>query len=251
MINFLRIRLSELLKKFINLVSHVLSNKKESELIKNCKSFEFNRTSEHTIWDTYRIVKKVFLKKVEGDLVECGVETGHSLVLFQKIIELFNLNNIKIYGYDTFEGMPRPGNNDNDKEGKPLINQYEKRKINENVSGWNNVGLNIVKSNFYENTKPNKNLVLIKGKVEDTLQLENNIPKKICILKIDTCLYESTRKILEVLSPKVQKNGIIIIDNYFNYTGIKKAADEYCKKKGFLIKQFFLLGGADRAVIIV
>ena len=54
----------------------------------------------------------------------------------------------------------------------------KKGKINENVSGWNNVGLNIVQSNFYENTKPNKNLILIKGKVEDTLQLENNIPKK-------------------------------------------------------------------------
>ena len=58
---------------------------------------------------------------------------------------------------------------------------------------------------FYKNTKSNKNLELIKGKVENTLLIKKNLPDKISVLKIDTCLYESTKVILEILSPRVEK----------------------------------------------
>ena len=160
------------------------------------------------------------------------------MVLFQKIIEFFNLKNIKIYGYDTFEGTPRPGSIDKDKYGKVLMHQYENNKIDENTSGWNNTSLEVVQSNFYNNTKSNNNLELIKGKVEDTLLDEKNIPEKISLLKLDTNLYESTKIQLEILFPRVKKGGIIIVDNYFNYNGIKKATDEYFAKKKYLIKYF-------------
>ena len=246
---FLKIKFTELFKRIINIINQQKSNQLEKALIKICKNYEFNKTSEHTIWDTFHLVKKVLLKNVKGDIVECGVETGHSLVLFQKIIELFNLENINIYGYDTFEGMPKPSDNDKNKYGELLINQYESRKINKNTSGWNNVSLETVQSNFYRNTKVNKNLKLVKGKVEKTLLIEDNLPKRISILKVDTCLYESTKIVLEILSSRVQKNGIIIIDNYFNYSGIKKATNEYCIKKGYSVKRSLIFGGADRVVI--
>ena len=129
--------------------------------------------------------------------------------------------------------------------------EYEYNKINANTSGWSNVSINNVKLNFYNNTKPNSNLQLIKGKVELTLLINENLSEKISLLKIDTCLYESTKIILEILSPRVQKNGIIIIDNYFNYKGIKKATDEYCAKKGYLIRHFPIFGGEDRVVIFL
>ena len=36
-----------------------------------------------------------------------------------------------------------------------------------------------VKKNYQKNTSKNKNLILIKGKVEDTLKIRKNLPKKI------------------------------------------------------------------------
>ena len=50
---------------------------------------------------------------------------------------------------------------------------------------------------------------------------------KISILKLDTNLYEGTKIELEVLFPKVQTGGFIIVDNYTNYKGIQKAVNEF------------------------
>jgi len=54
-------------------------------------------------------------------------------------------------------------------------------------------------------------------------------------LRLDTDFYESTKIELEVLFPKLEKNGILIIDDYGTYKGARKAVDEYFKKKAFLI----------------
>ena len=40
----------------------------------------------------------------------------------------------------------------------------------------------------------------------------------------------------ERLANKVSKNGIIIIDNYLSYAGIKKATDEYIMENDFKIE---------------
>ena len=70
-------------------------------------------------------------------------------------------------------------------------------------------------------------MILVKGKVEDTLIDKNNIPKEISILKLDTCLYEGTKIELEILFPKVKRGGVVIIDNYYNFKGVKKATDDF------------------------
>ena len=75
---------------------------------------------------------------------------------------------------------------------------------------------------------------------------KQNIPDEISILKLDTCLYTGTKIELEVLFPKVKKKGIVIIDNYFNYNGVKKATDEFLIEKKLDIKYSKV---SDRVVI--
>ena len=82
---------------------------------------------------------------------------------------------------------------------------------------------------------PIHNTNLIKGKVEDTLLNDKNIPEKISILRLDTDFYDSTKVELERLFPRLEKNGILIIDDYGNFKGARKAVDEYFKTKPFLI----------------
>jgi O-methyltransferase len=81
----------------------------------------------------------------------------------------------------------------------------------------------------------NSNIYLIKGKVEDTLLIEKNISKKISILRLDTDFYESTKIELELLYPQLETGGVLIIDDYGNYKGARKAVNEYFKSKPFLI----------------
>ena len=52
---------------------------------------------------------------------------------------------------------------------------------------------------------------------------------------MDTDFYESTKIELEVLFPRLETGGVLIIDDYGNYKGARKAVDEYFKSKPFLI----------------
>ena len=59
------------------------------------------------------------------------------------------------------------------------------------------------------NTENNDNLICIKGEVEKTLKIVENLPTKISLLRLDTDWYESTKIELEVLFPLLSKNGIL------------------------------------------
>jgi hypothetical protein len=65
----------------------------------------------------------------------------------------------------------------------------------------------------------------VQGDVRQTLDV--NIPEKISVLCLDTDWYESTKKELCVLYPKLSHQGVLIIDDYGSWSGSKKATDEY------------------------
>jgi O-methyltransferase len=62
------------------------------------------------------------------------------------------------------------------------------------------------------------------------------------ILKLDTCLYESTKLELEVLFPRIQKGGVLIVDNYVNYKGVQLAVKEYFTNTNFKLKNDHVSG---------
>jgi O-methyltransferase len=66
---------------------------------------------------------------------------------------------------------------------------------------------------------------LVKGKVEDTVP--KNAPEKIALLRLDTDWYESTRRELVHLFPRLVPGGVLIIDDYGHWQGARKAVDEY------------------------
>ena len=82
-----------------------------------------------------------------------------------------------------------------------------------------------------------KNIKFIIGPVEKSLLLEENLPKKISVLRLDTDLYASTKIELEILYPRLVRGGVLIIDDYGHWQGARKATDEYffSKKKWFHI----------------
>ena len=79
---------------------------------------------------------------------------------------------------------------------------------------------NVISTNYDESK-----IHFIKGLVENTIP--QNIPKKICLVILDTDYYSSTIHELNHLYPLVKKGGVIIIDDYGTWSGVKKAVDEY------------------------
>ena len=198
-------------------------------------SSKYSMTGFDRMFFLIKALKQIEIDKVEGDFVECGVWKGGNLILFQKMIEKLNLNGRKIFAYDTFSGMSQPGQSDlniNNESADEIMNSLKKRKVDpEKNIIFAKCSLDTVKENFEMNTKKNDNLICIKGDVEKTLKIKENLPTKISILRLDTDWYQSTKIELEVLFPLLNKNGILIIDDYGYWKGSRKAVDEYFKDK--------------------
>ena len=89
-----------------------------------------------------------------------------------------------------------------------------------------------VKNNIskYSNHDLSK-ITFIKGKVEETLIDEKNIPKKISLLRLDTDFHDSIKKSLEILYPKLNNGGVLIIDDYGHFKGAQIAVDNFFQNK--------------------
>ena len=221
------------------------ANKFEKNMLYKCS--KYSMTGFERMFSLIKSIEYVNNNKVEGDFVECGVWKGGNLILFQNMIEKLKIRK-KIYAFDTFQGMTEPTKNDVMLLGKRetarnIIDKLKKKKVNrkENIV-LAECSVEDVKKNFLKNTKKNQNLICIKGPVEKTLKIKKNLPKKISILRLDTDWYASTRVELDILFPLLQKNGILIIDDYGAWSGSKKAVDSYFSKKNLTMFKIDISG---------
>ena len=232
---------SEILKKFINKFNFKIEHKNswykrnehliaeisddELKIIKQISNFSMSTPANH--WAIIQSIKHISQNHIEGDIVESGVWKGGNLILFKIFLDKYNLKK-KIFAFDTYEGMPHPGEKDFDLKNinaKKIYDDYNKKNIK-----WCYSTLEDVKSNInFFNRNYLKSFNFIKGKVENTLDLPENLPEKISLLRLDTDFFESTKKELEVLYPRLVPGGILIIDDYGHWKGSKKAVDEYFK----------------------
>jgi len=176
----------------------------------------YTMTSDSRITALYSSLEYIRLNNIQGDIVECGVWKGGNILGCIEYLKHYNIEK-KIWLYDTFEGMTEVSEFDIDHMG---------------VSGkiWENKcesSLDEVKKIISTSTY-NSNLInYVKGDVLLTLDVNENIPHKISLLRLDTDWYESTKKEMEILYPKLIENGVLIVDDYGHWKGAKKAVDDF------------------------
>ncbi|WP_440652121.1 TylF/MycF/NovP-related O-methyltransferase [Candidatus Pelagibacter sp. HIMB1542] len=223
------LRLIKLENEFSNKIP-VEADIEEKKLIELTKKYSMNGSLR--IWTLIIALKKISENNIEGDFVETGVWKGGNLILMRKYMQKYCLIDRNIFGYDTFEGMPEPTKNDKDFKNINATKYFSDKTNLENFKSFNSkISLDEVKNNFVRITGDSNNLKLIKGKTQETLKNENNLPNKIAILRLNTCFYESTKFELQILYDKLQKGGYLIIDDYGYWKGAKLAVDEFFKNK--------------------
>lgn len=170
----------------------------------------------------------IFSKNIEGDFVECGTYRGGLAALMLDYIIAHHLDK-KLWIYDTFQGMSEPTEKDVSTKNESAILEFENTKNNQTgCADWCKATIDVVESTLNLISTEYKNYTnLIVGKVEDTLQLKENIPEKISLMRLDTDWYESTKIELEKFYGLVSIGGIIIIDDYHYWKGQKSAVDEF------------------------
>jgi hypothetical protein len=149
------------------------------------------------------------------------------MIIAYTLLEL-GVNDRRIYLYDTYEGMAKPGEKDEDLNGVKANDKWNKHKINDEKSRWVFASLENVKHNMGSTGYPKGNIICVKGMVEKTIP--KIMPEKICLLRLDTDLYESTKHELNHLYPLLSSKGVVIIDDYGYWKGARAAVDEYIKE---------------------
>ena len=160
---------------------------------------------------------------ITGDVVECGVAGGGSALAVLRTLS--RTDDIRdVYLYDTYTGMPEPGDMDKKTRDATHAKDLYAEKKNWNAHSQGRVERTITKlcPNY-----PMDRIQFIQGMVEDTIP--KTVPDKIALLHLDTDFYSSTKHELEHLFPRLAVGGVLILDDYGAWSGAQRATDEYIK----------------------
>jgi hypothetical protein len=185
----------------------------------------FSMTGPIRMWALVQALEDTTRRGLRGDFVECGVWRGGNLLLAAQVRAHLGAR-WKIWGYDTFAGMSAPTEHDHkNRDDRPALETFRQLDRGDH-NDWCYASLEEVRANV-RRAGGAAQIELIRGKVEDTLTSEANLPEHIAVLRLDTDWYESTKAELEILYPRLVDGGVLIIDDYGEWAGAKRAVDEY------------------------
>ena len=166
----------------------------------------------------YDIVQTINNGNVEGVIVECGTWNGGSAAMMAASCRNSKTSTLRraFWLFDSFQGLPRPGEKDADEEKQSFFH------------GWNKGDPAKVKKIFEKLRLPIEDVKIIPGWFNETLKQTNIL--KIAVLHIDADWYDSVKVVLDSLYDKVVSGGIIVIDDYGRWQGAKMAVDDYLKE---------------------
>lgn len=179
----------------------------------------------------YRYFERFFaqIEGVEGDVVECGVGHGDSLLLLSLLAKREGRGR-RVWGFDSFEGFPEP--------------TVEDRSVRNPQKGQWSSDLEAVRQRLLASGLDqhfvNRQATLVQGYFEESLQLFRG--RDIALLHLDCDLYRSYKTCLEALYPLVRCQGIVAFDEYvntlqlLNFPGAQKAIDEYLGDQAGMIQ---------------
>ena len=189
----------------------------------------------------YNLTLHIIKNKISGDIVETGCWKGGSAAVIYFALKKLKSNK-KIYLYDSFMGLPNLTKHDLDDQSSFFDSKTLKKEWKVNDEEFTGMmrplesealksDIDEIKNFFFNTLKAKKNQIIInKGWFVDSFQNSYTKKiKKISLLRLDADLYESTKISLETFYERVERGGVIIIDDY-SLPGCKKACSEFFKK---------------------
>ena len=176
--------------------------------------YEMNITFTRRLFHFQQMLAE--LDDVEGRIVECGVGPGRSIFAFSMICQHLSRSR-KIFGFDTFQGIPPPTAEDGDE--------------NSHKTGWwchslHNV-VELLKYNGLAAEFIDDMVSFVPGRFDETLPRYDGEP--IALLHLDIDFYQSYVDALDNLWPFVAVGGKVAFDEYKKpqFPGATKAVDEF------------------------
>lgn len=164
---------------------------------------------------------------IPGAFVESGVWKGGSSMAAALTLVKHGVTDRDFYLFDTFEGIPAPGEHDaligGDHES--LMKWWQKENARKDTAPWLDAPVEEVHANLESTGYPAERVHTFPGLVEDTVPA--HAPEQIALLRLDTDYYSSTKTELDVMFERLSPGGVLIIDDYGYTAGTRKAVDEF------------------------
>ena len=193
------------------------------------KSKTQTMTSMANMYALHKAVQYIADAKIPGDIVECGVWKGGSMMIAALTLEYMGDVDRQLWLYDTYAGMAQPTDRDVDPYGRSPQQRWQNAESGD-INTWCMAPLDEVKSNLYSTAYPKQKMRFVEGKVEETIP--DSLPETIALLRLDTDFFDSTHHELVHLFPKLSPNGVLIIDDYGWWKGSRDATDQYFEANG-------------------
>lgn len=194
----------------------------------------FEKVRAHSITSTvtplplytlYKSIEHIVRNNIPGDIAECGVWNGGSMLLAALSLMHFGDTSRRLYLYDTFAGMPKPDAElDTNWNGESALETWESYQAGGKPWGFGGT-VEMVRAVMRQSGYPDDQMIFVQGMVEDTIPATK--PDQLALLRLDTDLYASTYHELVHLYPTVASGGIIILDDYGYFQGARLATDRY------------------------
>jgi O-methyltransferase len=156
-----------------------------------------------------------------GDYLEFGVYNGTSMLCMYRALENLRLEDVRLFGFDSFEGLPPDAGDTDGGVWRPgdFKSSFEFTQTVLSLSGINWGRLRLVKGWFSDTL--NEDLV------------RNQLIEKASVVMIDCDLYTAAREALQFCRPLIKDETIFIFDDWHAYgldgrgMGEKRAFEEF------------------------
>ena len=183
----------------------------------------FTMVGEPRLRSLYTRARELCERDVPGNFVECGVAAGGASALLAAVIQRHSRQPRLHFAFDTFEGMPAPGQFD----------RHDGQLAQE--TGWGAGTCAAPEASLHAAASALGAAELIrpiKGLFADTLPRHRQTIGPIALLHVDGDWYSSTMDILTNLYDQVTPGGIIQIDDYGYWEGCQRAVREFEAARG-------------------
>jgi len=199
----------------------------DQEIIKQIRSAKLTYLSNRKLQSIVNTCHAIEDANLSGVFMEAGCALGGSSIL---IASLKN-DERALYVYDVFGMIPPPTEEDT----QDIHDRYQiiVEGKSKGIDGNKYYGY---EEDLYEKVQANlksfgidperQSVFLIKGLVQDTLKID----QPVTFAHIDVDWYDPVKTCLERIFPNLVSKGSIILDDYHDWGGCRKATDEYLRK---------------------
>lgn len=187
-------------------LKHFVANDRHAALLQTVKPYTL--CSPRKLRTLIELAELVNRLGIEGDFVECGTYNGGSAA----VLASFLGPNRRLWLYDSFQGMPKPGERDGE-----TSKAFEKQCLG---------SVDNVKEVLAKIGLPPEQSIIRAGWFQQTFQ--QPLPERVALLHCDADWYDSVSLVLDTFYRRIPPGGCVVLDDFGYWEGCREAFYDFC-----------------------